>query len=91
MPWQPWNHGTAPRSHRTRLPVHAGSFRPALSTSDTLMIFLLKSLRPGTGERVDIKLDVHGELVRLAEEFGVLELVETEWALLEPRLLGPGS
>src|SRR5450759_4879065 len=27
MPWQPWNHGTAPGSHHTSLPVHDGLFR----------------------------------------------------------------
>src|ERR1035437_4992540 len=27
MPWQPWNHGTAPGSHRTSLPVQDGLFR----------------------------------------------------------------
>lgn len=58
--------------------------------SDQLLITLLKANLPDKyRERIDLSVDVHAEIRRMAAEMGVpIELAETEWRELEPLLLG---
>lgn len=58
--------------------------------SDQLLITLLKANLPDKyRERIDLSVDVHAEIRRMAAEMGVpVELAETEWRELEPKLLG---
>ena len=61
--------------------------------SDQLLITLLKANLPEKyRERIDLSVDVHAEIRRMAEELGVpVELAESEWSELEPLLLGKGK
>ncbi len=52
--------------------LEAEARRRALAGSDPLLMFLLRSLRPGIyRDRVDVALDIRREATRLAEEFGL--------------------
>jgi hypothetical protein len=52
--------------------LEAEARRRALTTSDSLLVFLLKSLRPETfRDRVDITVDLQRQAQRIAREIGV--------------------
>ena len=52
--------------------LEAEARRRALTTSDALLIFLLKSLRPETfRERVDLTVDLRRQADRIARDLGV--------------------
>jgi hypothetical protein len=52
--------------------LEAEARRRAMSSSDSLLIFLLKSLRPETfRDRVDISVDLQRQAQRIAREIGV--------------------
>jgi hypothetical protein len=52
--------------------LEAEARRRALATSDGLLIFLLKSLRPGTyRERTEVKFDIRREAERIAAKDGL--------------------